>query len=81
MTNVRGIATEAAAAIVERLIGRAPAGQDVANAVAEVLKIEAARKPSLAVAFVVFAGCSLFRCAQEAHRSHRRSPRPHPGRA
>jgi F-type H+-transporting ATPase subunit b len=38
MTNVRGIATEAAAAIVERLIGRTPAGQDVDNAVAEVLK-------------------------------------------
>ena len=38
MANVRGIATEAAAAIVERLIGVAPAGQEVADAVADVLK-------------------------------------------
>jgi F-type H+-transporting ATPase subunit b len=39
MVNVRGIATEAAAAIVERLIGVAPASPDVvAAAVAEALK-------------------------------------------
>ena len=38
MTNVRGIATEAAAAIVERLLGVAPASPDVATAVAEALK-------------------------------------------
>jgi len=39
MDNVRGIATEAAAAIVERLIGIAPAGRDaVAAAVAEAFK-------------------------------------------
>ena len=39
MVNVRGIATEAAAAIVERLIGIAPASPDaVAAAVAEALK-------------------------------------------
>jgi F-type H+-transporting ATPase subunit b len=39
MVNVRGIATEAAAAIVERLIGIAPASRDdVAAAVAEALK-------------------------------------------
>jgi F-type H+-transporting ATPase subunit b len=39
MVNVRGIATEAAAAIVERLIGSAPASRDaVAAAVAEALK-------------------------------------------
>jgi F-type H+-transporting ATPase subunit b len=39
MVNVRGIATEAAAAIVERLIGAAPASPDVvAAAVAEALK-------------------------------------------
>ena len=39
MTNVRGIATEAAAAIVERLIGIAPASRDmVAAAVADALK-------------------------------------------
>jgi F-type H+-transporting ATPase subunit b len=39
MVNVRGIATEAAAAIVERLIGIAPASRDdVADAVAEALK-------------------------------------------
>jgi F-type H+-transporting ATPase subunit b len=38
MVNVRGIATEAAAAIVERLIGIAPASRDVvAAAVAEAL--------------------------------------------
>jgi F-type H+-transporting ATPase subunit b len=39
MVNVRDIATEAAAAIVERLIGMAPASRDdVAAAVAEALK-------------------------------------------
>jgi F-type H+-transporting ATPase subunit b len=39
MANVRGIATEAAAAIVERLIGIAPGSRDVvAAAVAEALK-------------------------------------------
>ncbi len=39
MVNVRGIATEAAGAIVERLIGMAPASRDaVAAAVAEALK-------------------------------------------
>ena len=39
MVNVRGIATEAAAAIVERLIGSAPASPEmVAAAVAEALK-------------------------------------------
>jgi F-type H+-transporting ATPase subunit b len=38
MTNVRGIATEAAAAIVERLTGLAPASQEVAAAVGDVLK-------------------------------------------
>ena len=39
MVNVRGIATEAAAAIVERLIGMAPASPEVvAAAVAEALK-------------------------------------------
>ena len=38
MANVRGIATEAAAAIVERLIGRAPAEASVATAVDDVLK-------------------------------------------
>ena len=39
MVNVRGIATEAAAAIVERLVGSAPANRDaVAAAVAEALK-------------------------------------------
>ena len=39
MVNVRGIATEAAAAIVERLIGSAPASRDVvAAAVVEALK-------------------------------------------
>jgi len=38
MANVRGIASEAAAAIVERLTGTAPAPQDVGEAVATVLK-------------------------------------------
>jgi F-type H+-transporting ATPase subunit b len=38
MTNVRGIATEAAAAIVERLTGTAPASRDVAAIVGDVLK-------------------------------------------
>jgi F-type H+-transporting ATPase subunit b len=38
MGNVRGIATEAAAAIVERLMGTAPAAEDVNRAVADVLK-------------------------------------------
>ncbi len=38
MTNVAGIAAETAAAIVERLIGTAPAQPDVATAVDEVLK-------------------------------------------
>jgi F-type H+-transporting ATPase subunit b len=38
MTNVRGIASEAAAAIVERLTGIAPASQEVAEAVSNVLK-------------------------------------------
>ena len=39
MANVRGIATEAAAAIVERLIGTAPTNRDmVAAAVADALK-------------------------------------------
>jgi len=38
MANVRGIAADAAAAIVERLTGGAPAGQKVADAVAHVLK-------------------------------------------
>src|SRR5262245_53719308 len=37
MTNVHGIATDAASAIVERLTGRAPAGEQAANAVAGVL--------------------------------------------
>src|SRR4051794_12033906 len=35
MVNVKDIATEAAAAIIERLIGVAPAGQQVAKAVAD----------------------------------------------
>jgi hypothetical protein len=35
---VRGIATEAAAAIVQKLIGSAPADDAVARAVADVLK-------------------------------------------
>jgi F-type H+-transporting ATPase subunit b len=38
MANVQGIATETAAAIVERLTGIAPASQDVAAAVGDVLK-------------------------------------------
>ena len=38
MANVRGIAAEAATTIVERLIGASPPGQQVADAVAAVLK-------------------------------------------
>jgi F-type H+-transporting ATPase subunit b len=38
MGNVRSIATETAATIVERLIGTTPASQDVAAAVSEALK-------------------------------------------
>jgi F-type H+-transporting ATPase subunit b len=38
MTNVRGIAGEAASAIVERLIGTAPASQEIAQAVDTALK-------------------------------------------
>jgi F-type H+-transporting ATPase subunit b len=38
MANVHGIAAEAAAAIVERLTGLAPAGQEIASAVGDVLK-------------------------------------------
>jgi hypothetical protein len=38
MGNVHGIASEAAGAIVERLIGIAPASEDVAEAVSNVLK-------------------------------------------
>ena len=38
MANVRGIASDAAAAIVERLTGVAPASHDVGEAVANVLK-------------------------------------------
>ena len=38
MTNVRGIAVDAATAIVERLIGTAPAGSAVEAAVADALK-------------------------------------------
>jgi len=38
MTNVQGIAVDAAAAIVERLIGAAPAGREVEAAVVDVLK-------------------------------------------
>lgn len=38
MSNVRGIAVGAAAAIVERLIGSAPGDKTVADAVADVLK-------------------------------------------
>jgi F-type H+-transporting ATPase subunit b len=38
MTNVRGIASEAAAAIVERLCGVAPAASEVGDAVTNVLK-------------------------------------------
>jgi hypothetical protein len=38
MQNVGGIATETAAAIVERLIGTAPSAQDVAAAVSDATK-------------------------------------------
>ncbi len=38
MTNVRTIAADTATAIVQRLIGRAPAEQDVAAALAEIIK-------------------------------------------
>jgi F-type H+-transporting ATPase subunit b len=38
MTNVQGIAIDAAAAIVERLTGSAPAGREVEAAVIDVLK-------------------------------------------
>jgi F-type H+-transporting ATPase subunit b len=38
MTNVQGIAVDAAAAIVERLTGSAPAGREVEAAVVDVLK-------------------------------------------
>jgi F-type H+-transporting ATPase subunit b len=38
MGNVRGIAGEAAAAIVERLVGAAPSAQDVAEAVGAAVK-------------------------------------------
>jgi F-type H+-transporting ATPase subunit b len=38
MTNVRGIAGEAASAIVERLIGTTPTSQEIADAVNAVLK-------------------------------------------
>jgi F-type H+-transporting ATPase subunit b len=38
MTNVQGIAVGAAAAVVERLIGSAPAGREVEAAVVDVLK-------------------------------------------
>lgn len=38
MSNVKGIATEAASAIVQRLIGQAPSDKTVADAVADVLK-------------------------------------------
>jgi len=38
MANVQGIAVDTAAAIVERLIGAAPSGKAVEDAVAEVLK-------------------------------------------
>jgi F-type H+-transporting ATPase subunit b len=38
MANVQGIAVETAGAIVERLIGAAPSGKAVEDAVAEVLK-------------------------------------------
>jgi len=38
MTNVQGIAVDAAAAIVERLTGLAPAGREVEAAVVDVLK-------------------------------------------
>jgi len=38
MTNVQGIAVDAAAAIIERLTGSAPAGREVEAAVVDVLK-------------------------------------------
>jgi F-type H+-transporting ATPase subunit b len=38
MTNVQGIATDAAAAIIERLTGTAPTAREVETAVADVLK-------------------------------------------
>jgi F-type H+-transporting ATPase subunit b len=38
MANVRAVAEDAAAAIVERLIGSAPSKKSVADAVADVLK-------------------------------------------
>jgi F-type H+-transporting ATPase subunit b len=38
MGNVRGIATDAAAAIVERLIGQAPSDKAIADAVTDALK-------------------------------------------
>ena len=38
MTNVRGIAEDAARAIVERLIGTAPSDKAVTAAVADALK-------------------------------------------
>jgi F-type H+-transporting ATPase subunit b len=38
MSNVRGIATETAGAIVQRLIGAAPAAKTVEDAVSGVLK-------------------------------------------
>lgn len=38
MTNVQGIATDAAAAIIERLTGTAPGPREVETAVADVLK-------------------------------------------
>jgi F-type H+-transporting ATPase subunit b len=38
MTNVKGIASEAAAAIVERLTGAMPSSQEVATAVGDALK-------------------------------------------
>src|SRR5262249_56133799 len=38
MTNVQGIAADAAAAIIERLTGSAPAAREVEAAVADVLK-------------------------------------------
>jgi F-type H+-transporting ATPase subunit b len=39
MSNVRGIASDAAAAIVERLTGAAPTSQDVTDAVERTLKV------------------------------------------
>src|SRR5215470_2984580 len=38
MTNVHGIAADAATAILERLVGRTPAGSEVESAVADALK-------------------------------------------